>query len=212
MLGALAGLGGGLGLVGGLIGGFSGASGLRSHRNKLMSMYAPQFGSTSYNFGLAELYQKKTLDRIREGGMAAGKYIDRAGTLAKRGARDAGKQLMGSANQSAARRGLYNTTVLDSNRRAAVSDTQNLLDQVELSTGSARASLEERQAQAEAQALTLLSQLQIQRNAAELGIHNEKINTFASNYVPNAGEIIGGALGGAGGGLLGLAGLLGGQQ
>lgn len=196
--------------IGGLIGGFSGASGMRKHRNNMMGMYDALGAGQSYNFGLAELYQQKTLDRIKEGGIAAAKGIQRYGTLAKRSAVDQGKVTMGNANVSATRRGLYNTTVLDANRRAATSDTQNNLDMIEMGTGSAMASLEERQAQAEAQGMSMLAQLQMQRNAAEMNLGLQRIDTYGQNYVPNGGQIIGGTLANLGGQAMGLMGMGGG--
>lgn len=211
-LGGLAGLSGGLGLAGGLIGGFAGQKGLKKHKANLMGMYDPLLAGNSYNFSLAELYQKKMLDRIRAGGEASANYIQRTGTLARRGAERAGKQVMAAATQDAASRGLYNTTVLDANRRGAIQVSQNLIDSAEMATGSAMASLEERTAAAEAQGLNMLAELQIRRNAAELGIGMDRIQSYGSNYVPTSGEIIGQSLTGLGQMGMGLIGLLGGTE
>lgn len=193
-----AGLALGSNLLGGLIGGFSGQSGQKKHVKKVMGMYDALQGGNSYNFGLAQLYQEKVLERLKEGTEAAKAGIQRSGTLAKRSTVDAGKMLLSRGNQSAASRGLYNTTILDSNRRAAVSDTQRRLNEIELDTGSNMASLEERAAAQEAQAQSMLAQLQLARAESERLIGLDRISTFAGARVPTSGEIIGQGLAGLG--------------
>ena len=111
----------------------------------------------------AEQYLSRVPKLIDTGYAQARRGLTATGAQAKQGIADRGTQQLAASSQSAASRGLYNTTALDAASRGIHADTSRALAGVDESIGQMLSNLELNKVGAKASAYSALSNFQLQK-------------------------------------------------